>query len=363
MGKRELLLIGAFLFVGLVVYQIAAPAGPAREGGFSFSRIMEHLRREVRANSAETELATETTIPLERTAVELRVQSVSRLTISGEDRLDIAARLQVHSTGVDEADAKALAERTVLKVDESGAVVSLRVTYPKEGRQRAELTLRIPKSLAVRLENMSGRADLHDVSSLFLNGTRGDVNANKVAGELRGMFHGGRLRVEGAAGAVKLTARRAEIEIDRVTGDAAFDLSGGSLRVTSILGGLELDVNRVDVEIDDVGGTVRVNAAEGAVDLSGVKREARLDGRGTEMLIELARPAPVTAFTSDETLTLRLPPGGLTIDATAAAGDIRVPEALLTVQGDEEERRARGAIRGGGPAVSLRVTRGDIVIR
>jgi hypothetical protein len=363
MGKRELLLIGAFVFLGVVVYQVAAPAGPAREGGFSLSRMMDHLRREIRANSAEAEVATETIIPLERGAAEVRVERVAQLTIAGEDRRDIAARLQVHSTGVDEADAKALAEKSALKIDQSGGVVSLKVDYPKEGRQRGELTLKVPKSLVVRLEGLNARVEVHDVSALHLNGARGEVTAARLGGELRGTFNGGRLRVEGGVGGVRLTARRAEIEIDKVTGDAAFDLSGGSLRATVVTGRLELDLNRVDVEIDDVGGETRANAAEGTLNLSGLKRDARLDGRGTEMALELAKPAPVTAFTSDETLTLKLPPGGVTLDATVTAGDIRLPDASLPVQEQENERRARGAIRGGGPLVSLRVTRGDIVIR
>jgi autotransporter translocation and assembly factor TamB len=363
MGKRELLLIGAFVLLGAVVYQVAAPAGQGRQGGFSLSRMMDHLRREIRANSAEAEVSTETTIPLERGAAEVRVQSIARLTITGENRHDIAARLQVHSTGVDEADAKTLAEHSVLMVDQTGGVVSLKVDYPTEGQQRGELTLKIPKALAVRLEGTSGRVDVTEVGALYLNGTRGEVMAAKLGGELRGTFQGGRLRVDGTTGAVKLTARRAEIEIDKVSGDAAFDLSGGSLRATAIGGRLELDLNRVDVEIDDVGGAVRVNAAEGTLDLGGLKREARLDGRGTEMVLQLARPAPITAFTSDETLTLRLPPGGVTLDATTTAGDIRLPDQSLTVQEQRDERRARGPIRGGGPMVSLRVTRGDIVIR
>jgi hypothetical protein len=362
MGKRELLLIGAFLFLGVVVYQVAAPAGPAREGGFSFSRMIDHLRREIRANSAETEIQTDTTVALDPGTAEVRVERIARLTIAGEDRRDIAAQLRVHSTGVDEADAKALAQRTLLKVDQTGGVVSFTVQYPPEGRQRGELTLKVPKTFVVRLET-NGRADVHGVHALHLNGARGEVTASKLGGDVRGTFQGGRLRIEGGAGSIKLTARRTELEIDKVAGDASFDLSGGSLRAAAVAGRLELDLNRVDVEIDDVGGAVRVNAAEGTLDLSGLKREARLDGRGTEMILQLARPATLTAFTSDETLTLRLPAGGVTVDATATGGEIRLPDASVPVQELGDERRARGAMRGGGPVISLRVTRGDIVIR
>jgi hypothetical protein len=367
MGKRELLLIIAFIFLGAVVYQIAAPAGPERQGGFSLSRMIDELRREMRAHSAEAEHASDTSIPLERGAAEVRVQAVARLSILGEERADIAAALRVHSTGADTAEAKALAERSLLKVDQTGGIVSIRIDYPREGRQRGELTLKVPRRLAVRLEGSAGRAELRDVGTVHLSGARGEVTIARLGGELRGTFQGGRLRLEQGVGLVKLTARRAEIEIDKVAGDAAFDLSGGSLRATRIGGRLELDINRADVEIDEIGGAIKVNAAEGMLDLAGITREARIDGRGTELVLELAAPAPITAFTSGETLTLRLPPGGVTIDATATNGALRLPEAgLPDVRVDNldgEEQRARGPVRGGGPTLSLRVTRGDIIIR
>jgi hypothetical protein len=56
----------------------------------------------------------------------------------------------------------------------------------------------------------------------------------------------------------------------------------------------------------------------------------------------------------------------VTIDATASRGEIRLPETLsdaLRVEKSDDEQRTRGAVRGGGPELSLRVTRGDIIIR
>jgi hypothetical protein len=365
MGKRELLLIIGFIFVGAVVYQIAAPAGPAREG-FSFSRILDHLRREVRENSAEAEYSSETVIGLNKGITELRVGAIAGIKVVGEARDDIGAELRVHSTGSDEEEARDLARRSALQINQTGSVMAITVDYPVEGRQRGELTLKIPRRLTVRLRETRGSAELQDIGGLFLDDTRGEVVIGTIHGELRGTFQGGRLRAD-AIDAVRLTTRRGEIEIDKVTGDATLDLSGGSLRVNTIGGKLELTVNRVEVEIDEIGGEVRVNASEGSIELSGLKRETRIDGRGTEISIELANALPLTAITNEETLAIRLPEkSGVTIDATASNGEIRVPEALtsaLRVEKTNEEQHARGAVRGGGPQLSLRVTRGDIIIR
>jgi hypothetical protein len=365
MGKRELLLVVAFVFLGAVVYQVAAPAGPAREG-FSFSRILDHLRREVRQNSAEAEHSSETVIPLNKDVTELRVGAIATVKIVGEARENIGAELRVHSTGTDEQEASNLARRTAVKVDQTGGVIAITVQYPVEGRQRGDLTLRIPKRLTVRLRETRGAAELRDIGGLFLDDTRGEVVIGTLNGELRGMFQGGRLRAD-SIDLVKLTARRAEIEIDRVKGDTTLDLSGGTLRLNQIGGRLDLTANRVEVEIDEVGGEVRVNAAEGSLELGGVKRETRIDGRGTEISIELAAAVPLTAITNEEPLAVRLPENsGVTIDATASSGEIRLPATLtdaLRVEKKDDEQRVRGAVRGGGPQLSLRVTRGDIIIR
>jgi hypothetical protein len=365
MGKRELLLIVAFVFFGAVVYQVAAPAGPAREG-FSFSRMLDHLRREVRSNSAEAEYSSETVIALNKGVTELRVGAIAAIKVVGESRDDIKADLRVHSTGTDGEEALNLARRTALQVNQTGSVMAVTIEYPVEGRQRGELTLRIPKGLSVRLRETRGAAELHDIGGLFLDDTRGEVIIGTINGELRGTFQGGRLRAD-AIDVVKLTTRRGEIEIDQVKGDATLDLSGGSLRVKAIGGKLELTANRVEVEIDAVGGEVRANASEGSLELSGLKRETRIDGRGTEISVELAAALPLTAITNEETLAVRLPDNaGVTIDATASRGEIRVPETLtnaLRVEKTDDEQRARGAVRGGGPELSLRVTRGDIIIR
>jgi Putative adhesin len=371
MGKRELLLVVAFIFVGAVVYQVAAPAGPAREGGFSFSRMLDNLRREVRENSAEAEETVQRTIPLDRTVTELRVSGgggghLAALKIVGEARTDIAADLRVHSTGVDEAEARTLIKRTLLKSEQTGEVIALSVSYPPEGRQRGSLTLRVPKQITIRLRETRGATELDDIGDLFLDDARGEIIIGQLAGELRGTFQGGRLRAD-TVRVIKLTSRRGEVEIDQVAADATLDISGGSLRVSRIGGALELTANRAEVEIDEIGGAVRANTSDGSLDLSGLKRETRIDARSTEVMIELAAAVPLTAITNEESLVVRLPEqAGVTIDATAASGEIRLPDSVVGsvhLVKTPDEQRARGAIRGGGPTLSLHVTRGDIVIR
>ena len=72
MGKRELLLIVGFIMVGTMVYFATAPEPAPGQQGFSLSRIVDHVRREIRGNPGSAEVTTSTTIPLKASITELR---------------------------------------------------------------------------------------------------------------------------------------------------------------------------------------------------------------------------------------------------------------------------------------------------
>ena len=71
----------------------------------------------------------------------------------------------------------------------------------------------------------------------------------------------------------------------------------------------------------------------------------------------------ITATTEHDAIELTLPPGGILLDAQATNGDIRTPDGLIAVQRTGEDARASGPLRGGGPRVMLRTSRGDITVR
>ncbi len=86
MGKRELLLIVAFVIVGAVVYQVTAPPPAPGERSFSLGRVIESIRREVRGNRASAEKTTTSTHPLDAGVTELRVVARGEITVTGEER-------------------------------------------------------------------------------------------------------------------------------------------------------------------------------------------------------------------------------------------------------------------------------------
>ncbi len=373
MGKRELLLIVAFVIVGAVVYQATAPPGGPNERSFSFSRILEHVRREMRGNRFSAQDARTFTHELDSTVTEVRMTgSLGELTITGEDRPNIEALHRVSSTGYDEAEAKDLVKQTMsmLKLDRAGPSLRLSVEYPQPGSQRAQLTLRVPRRLLVRVDGGAPRTTVASVAGVELT-VRGETTLKHIAGRATITHRAGRLIIEDVA-ALKLAGRGSDIRVTKVRGDASFSMQSGDLEATAMVGPIDVDAQSAEVTFTDLDNgqkPLRVNAVGGSVKLEGLKGDARIDGRNTDIDVAMAKPAAVAIYNEgDEPIAITVPPGGFVLDALVTQGRITLPDTLdedVTLSGGEgdKEQRAAGAVRGGGPTITLRANRGEIRIR
>src|SRR5690242_2847991 len=108
MGKRELLLIAAFVVVGAIVYQFTAPPPAEGERSFQPGQLIEHVRRAIAGNRASAELVTRSSYPVHADVSELRFDQLrsASLTVIGEARSDIDAELHVHSNAFDDQEAQ-----------------------------------------------------------------------------------------------------------------------------------------------------------------------------------------------------------------------------------------------------------------
>jgi len=85
----------------------------------------------------------------------------------------------------------------------------------------------------------------------------------------------------------------------------------------------------------------------------------------------------LSVYGDGETIEVTLPSSGYTLDAMATGGRVDVDKALESAglqvthtggsTGDNgstpKESRASGSIKGGGPTITLRTSRGEIVLR
>ena len=374
MGKRELLLIVFFLIAGVVVYQATAPPSAADDSGFSIGRFVDLARREIRGNPASVETTAEAAHPLSADITELRiVGAVSELQIAGEDRDDIASSLLVHSSGYNESEARQYAGETTLTVDENGFGLTMRIKYPEgrhTGRQRAALTLKAPARLRVRVESRTARLEVGQVAGVEANEAGGRLHIHDVAGRVAVRQRGGSARIEQVEG-LKLSARGSEVTVAGVRSDASITMEGGgSLEASGIAGGLDVEARNAEVTLEGLEATrgpVRVNASNGKVDMTGISSEIRVEGHDTELDLAMARAVPATIYSEGDDVALTLPSGGYRLDLVASEGTIQ-PADVIAGLGLEhatgpDESRASGAVNGGGPAIAIRTTRGDVTLR
>lgn len=370
MGKRELLLILGFVIVGTVVYQLSAPASQADQNGFSWSGLVSELRREIRGNPAHAEVTSEATLPVEDGVTELRFETErAQLTVTGEKRPDIAYRFTVRSNGYDEAEARTHAERTKLDFSRSADSLVVSIDFPREAVQWVTLALQVPETLSVHVLPNHGRSEFVGLAGLELAEARGQTTIRAVPGRLNVTHRGGELTIEDV-GPLRVNARGSRIKIARAAGETMLQLQGGELRATELGGPVELEATNTEVNLDGLTGTrgpLRVKTVAGRLEMTGLASDARIDVRDTELDVVFERAAPVAIFSDgEEDVEVTAPAGGFQLDALTARGRLTLPEILQHLgppAGNGAPRRASGAVSGGGPTITLRADRGDIVIR
>jgi hypothetical protein len=362
MGKRELLIILGFVVVGVVAYQLTAPAATSSEG-FSFSKIWNAMKREVHGNPSRAEYTHTGSFEAPPTLTEVRFSDVSRLRVIGEARTDVGYELKVESSGPDDAQAVEYAKRTVLKKDDMGTALTFRVEYPPEARQTSELTVKVPLRMTVRIQGGS-RVEATNLASVRLEGVSSTAKISSIAGALTGTHRGGDLEVVGV-GAVRLSLSGSQAKFEEVRQALTLDMRNSECEINQPKGSVEIEEINSRVTITEPAGTVRAGGERGRILVTAPEAETRVDVRRAEVEVLLKAAVPMTLVTTDEELRLVLDgPPSIEIDAVASNGSIATPG--LDLKPDTAERETRLTHAFGKDATvraSLRNLRGEIVIR
>jgi putative adhesin len=366
MGKRELLLIVGFVVAGALAYQLTAPPAAPGERSFSFGRIVDNIRREIRGNRASAQVTstlTEKTDGVEEIRFRLRSGDV---TVIGEDRADLSAELRVTSNGFDDTEAERLARGTTLHFDRGADTLVVTLTYPEGGRQRANVVVKLPSRMRIRLDQPAGRTEVSKVAEVELINSRGEAVLRDIAGRVI-VNHAAGTLVVSSVGALKASTRSTDIKVDHVLRDATFTTRAGELKASQIAGATDVDANNTDVTLDAAqtsSGTLRITAVNGQVVITGLRVDSRIEGRNTEIDVTVDRAAPLAIYSDgDDPVSLTPPASGYQLDAVASSGHITLAGDDVPVTTNGAEQRASGKVRGGGAAITIRSSRGDIRLR
>jgi hypothetical protein len=364
MGKRELLIIVAFIAIGAIAFELSAP--PAPEGrGFSFARFFQNARRNIRGNAAVASTTLTGDLPIAATVTEVRLAGANRgVHVVGEERASIAYELHIESNGPDDATALEAAKRASLKQDDLGTSLALTVTYPKEGQQWGALVLRVPARLAVRVSG-NGGADVSGVKSVDLDQVSGSTSIRNISGAVTGSHRNGDLTLE-KIGAADLNLASSRAKVSGVEHNLMLSSRNGRVEISATQGLVEIDETNQEITVHEPAGGVRVTGTSGRVTIENPRQEIKVDCRRAEVELTLSQSVPATLLTTDEPIRLTLAgTPQIALDAAASdGGAIHAEDFDLEVKSAEGEQHVTHNF-GASPTarVTLRSARGDIVIR
>jgi hypothetical protein len=197
---------------------------------------------------------------------QLRVDSgAGRLKVTGVDSLTrIEVTAEIYARGESEENmADFIKDRVELSLEKRGdrAVLISEI----EGHSRLffsgdagiNLTVRVPRSLALEIEDGSGDMTVEDIAA--------DVSIGDGSGAIR---------VERVAGDLRIDDNSGELEIENVGGDVSIDDGSGSITIADVKGSVTVDDGSGSIDIDRIGKDVIIEESG-----SGGVHIGKVDGR------------------------------------------------------------------------------------
>src|ERR1051326_5089717 len=174
----------------------------------------------------------------------------------------------------------------------------------------------------------------------------GDVTLGEIGGDLVAQTSSGSVKVKAAKGKLEIKDSGGNVFVDEAGSDANINTSSGNIKVGTATGKLDAKNSGGSVEVTAAHDTVVVHTSSGNIAVNfanSPESDSRLEVSGGGIRVGLPHNA------------------GVDLDAHASGGSVKsdLPVAT-TVQGEQPRSGTKGKINGGGPALFLRSSSGDI---
>jgi len=193
----------------------------------------------------------------------------------------------------------------------------------------------------------------------------GDIDIFEVNGNVTASTSGGDVNVENTAGSVEVSTSGGDIVLRNIKGEIKAATSGGDVRATTLLSAARLRTSGGDIEVRDLKASLEAATSGGEV--------------GVEMtLADFSKPHDLTLSSSGGSIELTIPEklpariqAEIQLDESWRFGDrydIESDFPLRIERNEAGERggrfvRGAGEINGGGDAITLKTSAGNIIIR
>ena len=144
------------------------------------------------------------------------------------------------------------------------------------------------------MDSKNGELTITNVATVAMGIARAATTITHVPGAVSLTQRGSTATITDV-GSLKLkSAAGAKVRVGQVRGDVTLSTESGEFRGEGFAGGLEVDSRTTDMQFDKLDalkGPIRVTANLGKVTFTGLKTDARIDGRETEIRVTMAAPA------------------------------------------------------------------------
>ncbi len=262
-----------------------------------------------------------------------------RVAASADNVVKVTARQKIRANSDSEADE--LLKKLELTIDQNGNDVIATAKYERKAAGfsfgswppvNVDFLVTVPASFATDLHTSGGSITVGDLAAKVKARTSGgNIRLGKIGAEVEARTSGGDVSLESARGAVKLGTSGGDVSAGTVSGEADLSTSGGNIRIDAVEGILKASTS---------GGNVR------AAFVGPIKDHCSLSTSGGSVKV-----------TVDKAAAFRL-------DASTSGGSVDADGLTITLEKSNRGRtQLSGAVNGGGPALKLRSSGGDIVVR
>jgi hypothetical protein len=361
MGKRELLIIAAFVALGAVAWQLTAPPAADSRRRFSVDTLAEIWgNRNTPRPAGHATVTTRGTIPVTTDVTELRLSNLFAVVVEGADRRDVAWTLEAEANGLNDGEARQIAERIVVQHDDMGPVLAVSVRTPENTPRTGTLTLQVPERLVVRVES-ARRTAITSVAGVRLENLVGDTTLRQISGAIEGGHRNGELTIEDAQD-VSLTLVGSTAVLTRPRGAVDVNARNGSTRLESPAGRVTVEVNAQHLTILDPADAVRVGGIGGEITIERPRGAIDVDARRTRVSLALDRAVASTMFAAEGDVTLAVSDvSRMSLDVVGDPGRIDASGVGL-VPVDRDGRSVLLQVVDKAPRIAIRGERSSIVI-
>ncbi|MBI4657834.1 MAG: DUF4097 family beta strand repeat protein [Verrucomicrobia bacterium] len=220
------------------------------------------------------------------------------------------------------------------------------------GWRRAGLSVRYaistPRQYNADLATAGGSISTSDLDGQVKARTSGgSLKFGRMLGPIWGRTSGGSITVQACKHSVDVESSGGGLKIGEVEGSVVGRTSGGSIEISRVTG---------NVMARTSGGSIRVNEVLGKIDAS-------TSGGSVNARLSSQPEGDCTLKTSGGSIEVQLPERiAVNLDASTSGGRV-ITDFPVTVQGELRKNALKSKLNGGGPALVLHTSGGNVHIR